>query len=138
MSPIRTVCKCCVLRFKNLLKSTRSFKQTVAASYEASLAVVPSPSNASAPSVAYADLAGTYANGGYGDIDFCYVSDSSSCQSILSILSPDAVGEFSTLIAQWNKLWASHIRLEHFDGDIWNATLLDSRVSDCHCTRFLD
>ncbi|KAF8993664.1 hypothetical protein BDZ89DRAFT_1085579 [Hymenopellis radicata] len=102
------------------------YKQTVADAYVASLAVTPAPANASAPSVAYADLAGTYSNGGYGNIDLCYVSDSSSCQDILATL-PNVVDELPTLVAQWNKLWASHVHLQHFDGDIWNLTLLDSR-----------
>ncbi|KAF9023977.1 hypothetical protein BDZ89DRAFT_955158 [Hymenopellis radicata] len=102
------------------------YQQTIKAKYAASLAVTPPPSSPVAPSVAYADLAGTYSNGAYGDVEFCYVSDSSSCQDLLAGL-PNAGGARPTLVAQWNKLWASHVFMRHFDGDTWNLTLLDKR-----------
>ncbi|KAF8913691.1 beta-lactamase/transpeptidase-like protein [Mucidula mucida] len=104
------------------------YQQTVKAKYAASLAVTPPPSSPSPPSVAYTELAGTYSNGAYGELELCYLSDSSSCQDLLAGI-PNAGDERPTLVAQWNKLWASHVFMRHFDGDTWNLTLLDKRVS---------
>lgn len=32
------------------------------------------------------------------------------------------------LVAKWDKFWSSHIRLSHFNGDLFNVSLFDVRV----------
>ncbi|KAF9022866.1 beta-lactamase/transpeptidase-like protein [Hymenopellis radicata] len=97
----------------------------LAAAIMASMASKTSLPNASSASVAYEDLAGSYTNEGYGYLDLCFVSDSSACTDILETL-PTAIGDQPMLIAKWDKLWTSHLRLQHYDGDVWNVSLLNS------------
>ncbi|KAF5365311.1 hypothetical protein D9758_005454 [Tetrapyrgos nigripes] len=108
------------------------------ATYETS--ALPRPSKPALPSRPFTSLAGVYHNTGYGDMELCLFDfegsgesfhQSDSCNSLIeeqSIILPGAVGEgIPTLIAHWNKSWSSHLRLEHFDGELFNLTALDSR-----------
>ena len=107
-------------------------KESVRATYAANLAAAtPRPSEPAPSSVDPAVLGGAYFNGGYGTIDLCYVASSDSCSDILAHLPNATEGADTrpTLIAQWDKVWASHIRLQHFDGDLWNVSALASKVS---------
>lgn len=48
----------------------------------------------------------------------------------LSWALPGAVNSsVSTYIAKWDKAWSTHIMLEHFSENMYNVTLLESRVS---------
>ncbi|RDB18673.1 Gigasin-6 [Hypsizygus marmoreus] len=95
----------------------------------------PRPSNATAPSIDFPQLAGTYNNEGYGKIELCLVSPvvaaaSSSCQAIQSNIStilPGVVREgIPTLVGAVDSPWYSHIRVEHFNADLFNVSLLIS------------
>ncbi|GLB40046.1 putative beta-lactamase [Lyophyllum shimeji] len=96
----------------------------------------PPPINASLPSVSFPNLAGTYDDGGYGKFELCYVSpnkyptQSRKCQdlsaNLSTILPGAAVPGIPTFIAEWDSPWTSHTRLLHFDGNIFNVSLLSS------------
>lgn len=108
-------------------------KQTVLATYAyLQNATTARPSDPTPPSVAEpSSLAGVYTDGGYGSIELCYIDSQDSCSDILAQLPDVAEGVdgVPTLIAKWDRIWTSHILLQHFDGDLWNATALDSQVS---------
>ncbi|RDB18674.1 Gigasin-6 [Hypsizygus marmoreus] len=101
----------------------------------------PRPSNATAPSVDFPQLAGMYNNDGYGPIELCLVSptnaDSSasgSCEALASNIStilPGGIRQgIPTLVGAVDSPWYSHIRVEHFDADLFNVSLLISTPTD--------
>ncbi|KAK1232776.1 hypothetical protein PQX77_004101 [Marasmius sp. AFHP31] len=98
--------------------------------------LVPQPPNPLPPPGApYESLAGKYANGGYGDIELCLLGvskQSRSCQEIIDELPtvlPGAVNStIPTFIAKWDRFWSTHVKLEHFDGFLFNITVLESRA----------
>ncbi|KAG6810844.1 hypothetical protein H0H92_010109 [Tricholoma furcatifolium] len=99
------------------------------------LPATPRPANATLPSASFASLAGVYENAGYGQAEFCYVSSpdpkqSEACKALASNAStilPGAVQEgIPTFIAAWDSPWATHIMLNHFDGNFFNVTPLIS------------
>ena len=84
-----------------------------------------------------ADPAGTYDNPAYGAIELCYVSptphiESATCATLRSAadtILPGAINStVPTLLAHVNRLFTSHLRLEHFSGGVWNVTELTSLV----------
>ncbi|KAK1232777.1 hypothetical protein PQX77_004102 [Marasmius sp. AFHP31] len=96
--------------------------------------LMPRPSSPAPPPTPYESLAGKYTNGGYGDIELCLLGStkqSRSCQEIIDELPtvlPDIVDStILTLIAKWDRLWSTHVKLEHFDGALFNLTVLESR-----------
>ncbi|KAG5643819.1 hypothetical protein DXG03_009596 [Asterophora parasitica] len=95
----------------------------------------PRPANATLPSASFQTLAGIYENPGYGKAEFCFVSSnhssaSQSCKALIANVStilPGAVDpKIPTFIAQWDSPWASHIRLRHFSGNLFNTSGLTS------------
>ncbi|KAG5643451.1 hypothetical protein DXG03_000924 [Asterophora parasitica] len=102
----------------------------------------PRPENAKPPSANFTSIAGLYNNDGYGQIEFCLLTptpdlskiaaagNTSSCAQVTSNLTtilPDAIRPgIPTLIAAVNGPWFSHIRLEHFNADLFNISLLIS------------
>jgi hypothetical protein len=100
----------------------------------------PRPTNASPPSVNFTSIAGIYNNYGYGSVELCLVSPniaaaSHSCKAMASNAStilPGAIDPSSTIptyLAEWNGPWMSHIKLTHWDGDLFNVSALSSHVS---------
>lgn len=98
----------------------------------------PRPGNATLPVRDFAALAGRYINTGYGPLELCLVSESNSsatsseCQALVAdapkvlpgALNPD----IPTFLAGWDSIWSSHIRLTHFDGNVFNMSALTSFV----------
>ncbi|KAJ7662524.1 beta-lactamase/transpeptidase-like protein [Mycena polygramma] len=85
----------------------------------------PPPANASIP-LPLAALAGTYRNLGYGpDIAVCAPSASSaSCKPLLARLNSTFPTELAAadLIWEWDRLTATYISLQHFDGALFNVS----------------
>ncbi|KAH8830030.1 beta-lactamase/transpeptidase-like protein, partial [Flagelloscypha sp. PMI_526] len=81
-----------------------------------------------------AELEGTYRNPSYGTVQLCLVptTSSSACKLLVSSLDSVLPGAFSdshtvpTLVFVHDGHWASHVRMQHFQGDIWNATFFQS------------
>ncbi|KAG5636733.1 hypothetical protein H0H81_007062 [Sphagnurus paluster] len=95
----------------------------------------PRPAKATLPSVGFTSLAGTYSNPGYGEFELCYVSEkypaqTPSCQSLASNVSTILPGAVSpgipTFIAHWDAPWTGYIRLQHFNGNLFNISSLRS------------
>ncbi|KAG5646096.1 hypothetical protein DXG03_004335 [Asterophora parasitica] len=102
----------------------------------------PRPENARPPSANFTSIAGLYNNDGYGQIEFCLLTptpdlsrvaaaaNTSSCAQVTSNLTtilPNVTRPgIPTLIAAINSPWFSHIRLEHFNADLFNISLLIS------------
>jgi hypothetical protein len=108
----------------------------------------PSPPAGTKPAKA---IAGKYKSDAYGEMELCYVPTSStntasnqsdSCKqlinSALRILPGviDAEGEDDntlTFLVFWNGMWASHARFRHYDGNLFNISMVNSVVSlDLH------
>ncbi|KAL0567550.1 hypothetical protein V5O48_014446 [Marasmius crinis-equi] len=103
-------------------------RKTVAASL--SQVKAPRPANASEPSVgSISSLAGEYTAPGYGStLEFCaFIPDqqpSESCQKMIAgkaIVDP----KIPTLLAEINTVLATHISLSHFNGNIFNITMMN-------------
>ena len=81
-------------------------------------------------------LSGRYANAGYGDLDLRLLlgdpsesgGDSKRCRELKGLEEPsfvaDGHGE-GILLGKWDKLLCSHLCFDHFDGDLFNLTLLN-------------
>lgn len=98
----------------------------------------PRPANATLPSANFTAFAGHYTNPGYGDFELCLVqpqnpSASTSCQALaanLSTILPNATRPgIPTFFGAIDSPWFSHMRIEHFNGNIFNVSLLYSLVS---------
>ncbi|KAF5391209.1 hypothetical protein D9757_003078 [Collybiopsis confluens] len=103
--------------------------------------LVPRPVDPSPPSVPFASLAGEYRNPAYGSLYFCGISLASgstfdnsdpNCKEFiheLPVRLPEHISSsVPTFFAQMNSFWLSHIRLEHFDKNLFNVTGLASLV----------
>ncbi|KAK0186864.1 hypothetical protein F5146DRAFT_935962, partial [Armillaria mellea] len=110
-------------------------KAAAVANYEKALSQkIPRPDNPKPPSGRWE---GRYSNDAYGEILLCLVGSKWSsfpeCFQLTDEVHTTLPGAISpsvpTLVAKCNKIWASHILLEHFDGDLYNASALDSIVS---------
>ncbi len=110
-------------------------KAAAVANYEKLLSqTIPRPDNPKPPT---APWEGRYKNDVYGEILLCLAGSKWSsfpeCFQLTDEVSTTLPGAINpsipTLVAKWNKIWASHILLEHFDGDLYNASALDSIVS---------
>ncbi|KAF5365308.1 hypothetical protein D9758_005451 [Tetrapyrgos nigripes] len=106
------------------------------------------PSNPTPPSPSFASLSGVYDNPGYGPMELCFMTSTDSdefigpqhdehhqqtdhCKKLIKeqpLILPGALKKgVPTLIAHWNKAISTHVRLEHFSGNLFNASTLDSR-----------
>ncbi|RDB17702.1 hypothetical protein Hypma_001016 [Hypsizygus marmoreus] len=96
----------------------------------------PRPTNARPPSMPFTDLAGTYKNDGYGRVELCLMQPASpglattACNNVASNITTILPGVIRpgipTLVGAIDSPWFSHMRLEHFDGDLFNVSLLIS------------
>jgi hypothetical protein len=93
------------------------------------------PSSPKAPALDFSALAGKYFNPGYGTLDFCQVTPapknaSAACQALASNLTTILPGgidtSIPTLLAQYDSPWFSHMRLQHFNGNVFNISLISS------------
>lgn len=87
------------------------------------------------PSLNFTDFVGSYMNPGYGQLDFCLINPapanaSDACQALSANLTTILPGAFTnstpTLLAQYDSPWFSHMKLEHFDNNVWNISLISS------------
>ena len=101
---------------------------------------LPRPANPSLPALPLQAFSGSYTNAGYEDLELCWIGPpstrasnaSKSCKKAVRELPrviPGAVNtSVPTLVAKWDKFWSTHLKLEHFDGMLWNVSVLESRV----------
>ncbi|KAG5639773.1 hypothetical protein H0H81_000053 [Sphagnurus paluster] len=99
----------------------------------------PRPANPAPPALDFPQIAGKYNNNGYGQIEFCQVqpvnpSASASCTALASNITTILPGSvrpgIPTLFAEVNSPWFSHIRLEHFNANWFNISLLISTATN--------
>ncbi|KAK0458281.1 uncharacterized protein EV420DRAFT_389681 [Desarmillaria tabescens] len=111
-------------------------KAAAVTNYEQVLSqIIPRPDNPKPPTSRWE---GWYKNDAYGEILLCLVGlESSTLPECLQLTNevyttlPGVINpSIPSLVAKWNKVWSSHILLEHFDGDLYNASALDSIVTD--------
>ncbi|RDB30019.1 hypothetical protein Hypma_013824 [Hypsizygus marmoreus] len=95
----------------------------------------PRPTNASLPWTDFITLTGTYDNPGYGKFELCLIAPkhpgaSRSCAALASnapTILPGAVeADIPTFLAEWDNPGFSHIRLTHFNGNVFNLSTLSS------------
>ncbi|KAF9265218.1 hypothetical protein L218DRAFT_997727 [Marasmius fiardii PR-910] len=92
----------------------------------------PRPKNATAPTVpgGFASLEGTYNDSGYGNWLFCLFApshqSSDACKGLVANASTVLPGTIDptvpTLLAPSSSIWLSYLKLEHFDGNMFNVT----------------
>ncbi|KAJ3851196.1 beta-lactamase/transpeptidase-like protein [Lentinula lateritia] len=96
----------------------------------------PRPHNPTMPSVPLASLAGTYVHPAYGTLELCAlpslnlpISQSTpNCETLINELSFKLPGTFNTsksvptFFAYMDTSWLSHVRLQHFDGNLFNVS----------------
>ncbi|KAL0953877.1 hypothetical protein HGRIS_005051 [Hohenbuehelia grisea] len=102
--------------------------------------LLPRPPDATPPSRGFATLAGLYENPAYGRIEFCYASlatndsskapPSNSCRDLVnrsSTILPGVVESgVPTFLARWDRVFGKYVALKHFNGDLFNVTVLNS------------
>ncbi|TRM62338.1 beta-lactamase/transpeptidase-like protein [Schizophyllum amplum] len=99
--------------------------------------VQPRPSSPAPPSVDFAALEGTYRSLAYGTYELCYLgpdarasaggSDCNDMRKDAHLRLPGWVdADRPTFLMQWDKVWTSHLKLDHFDGNVFNVTILQS------------
>ncbi|KAJ7092895.1 beta-lactamase/transpeptidase-like protein [Mycena belliarum] len=110
-------------------------------------AVTPRPSSPVPPSAPFSAMEGTFAHGAYPALRPCFVPArpaprSAACTALLStpavqrILGAPAPARDAapTLIAAFKSFFATHMRLTHFSGNIFNASLIwangDARAAE--------
>ncbi|TFK90155.1 beta-lactamase/transpeptidase-like protein [Polyporus arcularius HHB13444] len=81
--------------------------------------------NVRSPSLSMEAYTGAYRAPGYNQISLCSpLSPSSDCKNVLadfaSLDSPSSANH--SLYSAFNSIWATHIRLQHFSGDVFNIT----------------
>ncbi|RPD64202.1 beta-lactamase/transpeptidase-like protein [Lentinus tigrinus ALCF2SS1-7] len=81
--------------------------------------------DARSPSLSMHAYTGTYRSPGYNPISLCSsLSPSSDCEDVLAdfatLDSPSAANH--SLYSAFKSIWASHVRLQHFSGDVFNIT----------------
>ncbi|KAG6908807.1 hypothetical protein DXG01_003254 [Tephrocybe rancida] len=101
----------------------------------------PRPVNATLPSANFTTYAGTYNNAGYGTFELCLVQPAnpsppatSTCNDLvrsLPTILPGAVrAGIPTFFGAIDSPWFSHVRIEHFNRDLFNVTFLISTAQN--------
>ncbi|KAJ7664872.1 beta-lactamase/transpeptidase-like protein [Mycena rosella] len=110
------------------------YADELAESIRKNQAVTPRPSPPIPPSVPFSAMEGTFHHGAYGSISPCFVQSrtaglSAACtavlrtpvvQRILRASAPD----IPTLIVPFPRTFSTHLRLAHFSGNVFNASLI--------------
>ncbi|KAJ6575598.1 beta-lactamase/transpeptidase-like protein [Mycena vulgaris] len=97
-------------------------------------AVTPRPSPPVLPSVPFGVMEGTFSHGAYGAISPCFVQSktaglSAACTQIITtpvvqrILGASAL-DIPTFIVPFTRTFSTHVRLAHFSGNTFNASLI--------------
>lgn len=101
-------------------------------------AATPRPVNVALPSANFTTFAGNYSSPGYGKFELCLISPenpsaSSTCQAMASNVStilPGAIRPgIPTYLGLFDSPWFTHMRMEHFSGNLFNISLLITTVS---------
>jgi hypothetical protein len=101
------------------------------------LPATPRPAKVSPPPVNFTALAGIYNNNGYGRFELCLISPknpsaSRSCQALSSNISTILPGtidpKIPTFMGEWNSPSASHVRITHFNGNLFNVSAFTINV----------
>ena len=84
------------------------------------------PTNAQSTSLNIERYAGTYTSPGYRPMSLCHArSNSTYCRDVLTTMA--SLGQPTDLdgglYGAYESVWATHVRLEHFAGDVFNITL---------------
>ncbi|KAF7297526.1 Beta-lactamase class penicillin binding protein [Mycena indigotica] len=115
---------------------TARFHAAMTKAFHSTPKAIPRSSNATLPTIPFPDLAGMYTDLGYGTMELCFSPESStSCNELLqewpTILPGTLNSSIPTLVARWPIVFGlSHIKLEHFSGNVFNLTILGSRKID--------
>ncbi|KAJ3866380.1 beta-lactamase/transpeptidase-like protein [Lentinula novae-zelandiae] len=127
-------------------------KQVVADAYAERIQKLrPRPRNPTMPSVPFASLAGTYVHPAYGTLELCAVpslnlpisQSTPNCKTLINELSFKLPGTLNTsesvptFFASMDSAWLSHVRLQHFDGNLFNVSGFQSLVSKSNDHVFL-
>ncbi|GLB37131.1 putative beta-lactamase [Lyophyllum shimeji] len=96
----------------------------------------PRPANATLPPNGFSALAGTYHNAGYGTLEVCLVTPSSSndasptCNDLVANASTILPGQIDpaipTFLIPVDSPYLTHLKLTHFNGSIFNFHILRS------------
>ncbi|KAJ7686213.1 beta-lactamase/transpeptidase-like protein [Mycena rosella] len=95
---------------------------------------LPRPANATAPSVSYTALAGTYIHPAYGTLRLCLFSANATPDPACAALSAEVEQNLPgvvdprvpTLIARWATILTNYMQLTHYSGNTFNLTTLFS------------
>lgn len=107
------------------------YKNEVFESAAAPAITVPRPANATPPTHGFSALARKYSNPGYAEIELCLIVPqdaypSEACKTLateLNLKLPETITTSTpTLVFKWDKVFATHIKLAHFDGNVFNLT----------------
>ncbi|KAJ7704705.1 beta-lactamase/transpeptidase-like protein [Mycena metata] len=108
-------------------------------------AVTPRSSPPILPSAAFSDMEGTFTHGAYGSIQPCFVQSkasglSAACSSVINtpvvqrILGASSADTIPTFIVPFKRTFSTYLRLAHFSGNTFNATLIwsnsDARAAE--------
>ncbi|KAJ7135135.1 beta-lactamase/transpeptidase-like protein, partial [Mycena filopes] len=102
-------------------------------------AVTPRPSPPVLPSVPFSAMEGTFTDGAYGSIQPCFVHSATSglspaCTAVLNtpvvqrILSASEADTVPTFIVPFKRTFSTHLRLAHFSGNTFNASVIWSNA----------
>ncbi|KAJ3740199.1 beta-lactamase/transpeptidase-like protein [Lentinula detonsa] len=126
-------------------------KQRVTEAYEKrSRQLIPRPDNPTSPSVPFTSLAGTYQHPAYGTLELCALPSiaslkwtkssestlptesafpmTASCERLIDEIPTRLPGTANTsdavptFFAYMDSTWLSHVRLQHFDGNLFNVS----------------
>ncbi|KAJ7024026.1 beta-lactamase/transpeptidase-like protein [Mycena alexandri] len=98
-------------------------------------AVTPRPSPPVLPSIPFSDMEGTFTHGAYGSIQPCFVrsktsGSSAACTRMINasvvqrILGASSVDTIPTFIVPFKRTFSTYLRLAHFSGNTFNASLI--------------
>ncbi|KAF9070759.1 beta-lactamase/transpeptidase-like protein [Rhodocollybia butyracea] len=114
-------------------------KHEVTEGYQQSLEnITPRPAEPDLPSVSFASLSGRYVHPAYGTFDLCGLPSTDSkpnaaCKELIDEIPTRLPGVINaslpTFIVHTKKTWLTHIRLEHFSGNLFNVSGFGSLVS---------
>ncbi|KAJ7758369.1 beta-lactamase/transpeptidase-like protein [Mycena metata] len=124
---------------------TQRHADKVAEEIRENQAVTPRPSPPVLPSVPFSAMEGTFTHGAYGSIQPCLVQSkgsglSAACSSVINtpvvqrILGASSVDTIPTFIVPFKRTFATYLRLAHFSGNTFNASLIwsnsDARAAE--------
>ncbi|KAF9049390.1 beta-lactamase/transpeptidase-like protein [Hymenopellis radicata] len=102
-----------------------TIQNTFADAYQA----ITIPENPSDPSTPFADMEGTYSHPAYGTFNACYIDTSPSEGCATAVNHPviqQVLGNSTTpaLVMPYPRYWAKYILFQHFDGNLFNASMI--------------